>query len=85
MNDNQRWRARRDRALGAALVRQIKRTHADVCRKHLPDWPEEKVAAAFTMMSAEGLIGDIIDLAAGMSDEQWAAFRNAAEQARGEE
>lgn len=84
MNENQRWKKRRDRAIGAALVRQMKRSHSEVCQKFFPDWPEDKVAAAWSMMMAEGLVEDMIALAAEMSEEEWVAFRSAAEQALGE-
>ena len=84
MNDNQRWRARRDRAQRAASARVMQRTHSEVCQRHFPDWPKDKVAAAWALMSAEGLVDELAAIAQGMSEEQYAAFRKAAEEAGGE-
>ncbi len=84
MNDSQRWKARRDRAQRAACARLMERALSEVCHKHLPDWPEDKVAAAWSLMSAGGLVDEMIAIAEGMSEEQWAAVRKAAEQAGGD-
>lgn len=78
MNDNQRWRARRDRAQRAARDRLMKRALSEVCQQHLPGWTEDKVAAAWALMSAEGLVDELAAIAQGMSEEQYAAFRKAA-------
>lgn len=84
MNDNQRWKARRERAQRAAIDRLMKSALSEVCQKHLPDWPEDKVAAAWSLMSAGGLVDEMIAIAEGMSEEQWAAVRKAAGQVDGD-
>lgn len=84
MNENQRWKARRDRAQRAAGDRLMKRAHSEVCHKHFPDWPEDKVAAAWSLMAADGLLDELIAIAEGLSEEQWMAVRKAAERAGGD-
>jgi hypothetical protein len=84
MNSRKRWKARRDAAKQAACTLIMQQAHAEICQRHFPDWNADKVATAWSLMAASGLVEEMMSLAEGLSDEQWEAVRKVAEQAGGE-